>query len=125
MGIVLVYDLTQLRPYEVKIRKLHDKKRFIKNNFKENSIAIPITKIIDYIKVYGDKIVIPPLGNIDDCYYYDPYFHTPLDDDTHQIFMLEVSHFWEEYYLTARFSGKYELTYDEYKLLKSKDLENI
>ena len=125
---IITFSLSMLIFYLPNYRKYNnylEKYREMKNDYKNKSTDVNLEDIIDYIKVYGNKIVIEPLGNIDECYYYDPYFHTPLDDDTRQIFMLEVSHFWEEYYLTAKFSGKYELTYDEYKLLKSKDLENI
>lgn len=124
-GLIPLYYLISIKLYHIKNAKLHKNITDLQYHFNENTISIPITKIINHIEVDGDMITIPPLAKIDDCYYYDPDFHDPIYDNLPQIFWLYKDEFWEEYYLKARFnSRRYNITYDEYQLLKSKDINN-
>ena len=125
-GLIPLYYLTSIKLYHIKTAKIHENIKNLRYHFNENTISIPITEIINHIEVYYDIVTIPPLSKIDKRYYYDPDFYNPIYDDVSQRFWLHEDKFWKEYYLTASFSSRrYELTYDEYKLLKSKDLENF
>ena len=125
-GFIPLYYLISIKLYHIKKAKLHKNIKDLRYHFNENTISIPISEIINHIEVYGDMITIPRLTKINDCYYYDPDVYNPVYDDLDQTFWLHEDEFWKEYYLTVLFRGRiYEITYHEYILLKSKDLENI
>lgn len=88
------------------------------NNYHSQATKVPISEIIDYIDVDGIKVVIPELTKLSDTYYYT---YNPDKSDKRQIFRLEANELWEEYKLHTRGGARHELTYEEYKIITSKD----
>ena len=121
-AIVLAYCLLFVLPIIIKIFRLHWKIDNLRYEYRETSKPISLIDIKDHIDVHGDKVTIAPLSKIDKCYYYINNVYRLEDNDTHEIFKLDANTFWEEYHLVTKGCGRYEITLDEYKLLKSKDL---
>lgn len=121
-GIVLAYCLIFVLPFIIKIFRLHWKIDNLRYEYRETSTPVSLIAIKDKIDVHGNKVTIAPLSNIDKCYYYINNVYRLEDNDTHEIFKLDENTFWEEYHLVTKGCGRHEITLEEYKLLKSKDL---
>lgn len=121
-GIVLAYCLIFVLPCIIKIFRFHWKIDNLRYEYRETSKPISLIDIKDHIDVHGNKVTIAPLSNIDKCYYYINNVYRLEDNDTYEIFKLDANTFWEEYHLVTKGCGRHEITLEEYKLLKSKDL---
>ena len=95
---VFVYYLVFILRNDRKYDKYYEKIWEYKSEFEEKSTKVPLETIINHIYVNGNKVVIPPLNELNDSYYYNNnliwnYGNT----NKRMIFALVANHLWEKY----------------------------
>lgn len=118
---IFIYYLVFIFRYDLKYDKYYEKIWEYESEFEEKSTKVPLKNIINHIEVTGNKVVFPPLNEINNTYYYNncliwSYGNT----NKRMIFELVGNHLWERYQLETEDGASYSIDYSEYELLVSK-----
>lgn len=118
---IFIYYLIFILRNDLKYDKYYEKIWEYESEFEEKSTKIPLKNIINHIEVTGNKVVFPPLNEINNTYYYNncliwSYGNT----NKRMIFELVGNHLWERYQLETEYGARYSIDYSEYELLRSK-----
>ena len=118
---IFIYYLVFILRNDLKYDKYYAKIWEYKSKFEEKSTKVPLKNIINHIEVTGNKVVLPPLNEIENTYYYDGSLIWYYGNTNKRIiFELVGNHLWERYQLKTEYGVSYSIDYSEYELLVSK-----
>lgn len=93
---IFIYYLVFILRNDLKYDKYYAKIWEYKSKFEEKSTKVPLKNIINHIEVTGNKVVLPPLNEIENTYYYDSCLsYNYGNTNKRMIFMLIGNHLWE------------------------------